>query len=169
MESGVLTASMINTGINCFGGSLERNSGNSTIGSNYKLYFHKKGEQGFHGNQYVRTVRLDKIGGEIKSVTKFAGKTLGIAQVGIGAYEDYLDYQGQGQTYGYNMVRAVGECAGAWAGAEVGAYIGAQVGGLFYGVGAVPGAIIGGAVGGFCGALWGGDSGGQLIDYVYGK
>lgn len=169
VESGVLTASMINTGINCFGGSLERNSGNSTIGSNYKLYFHKKGEQGFHGNQYVRTVRLDKIGGEIKSVTKFAGKTLGIAQVGIGAYEDYLDYQGQGQTYGYNMVRAVGECAGAWAGAEVGAYIGAQVGGLFYGVGAVPGAIIGGAVGGFCGALWGGDSGGQLIDYVYGK
>ena len=78
VEKAFAVGSTINTGIDCFGRSLEKNSGNSTIGSNVRLYFHKDSERGFYGNQYVRTIKLTKIGGYVTKVTGPIGKIMDV-------------------------------------------------------------------------------------------
>ena len=73
-------AAGINTFADCVGISLKRNSGNSTISSNGKLYFHAAGQRGFYGNQYVSATKLTTIGRRITKFTGPVGKTLdGIA------------------------------------------------------------------------------------------
>ena len=44
-------AETANTVVGSVGSSMKNNGGNSTWGSNYKIYWHAQGEQGFYGNQ----------------------------------------------------------------------------------------------------------------------
>ena len=55
-------AETVNTITDNVGSSLKNHGGNSTWGSNYKIYWHAKDEQGFYGNQYVKTIKLAKLG-----------------------------------------------------------------------------------------------------------
>ena len=156
-----------NTVVGSVGSSLKNNAGNSTWGSNYKLYWHAKGEQGFYGNQYVKTMNLVNIGRSITKYTGIAGKVVN----GIDIYYGYKEDESQ---IGYYTLRAgasaaggyVGGLAGVWAGGLAGAKIGAIVGTWFGVAGAVPGAIIGGAIGGAFlseGGSWGGEKAFELL------
>ena len=157
-----------NTVVGSVGSSLKNNGGNSTWGSNYKIYWHAKGEQGFYGNQYVKTIKLAKLGIGIHNVTGIAGYLIDIHDV-------YNGYQLDGNQFGYNAVRAtagavggeLGSSIGIWAGGLAGVKMGAIVGTWFGGVGAVPGSIIGGAVGGFLFSKWGSLIGKTVIDKIY--
>ena len=150
-ENILAIAAEINTITDCFGTSLKKNSGNTTLGSNGKLYYHVAGQRGFYGNQYVSTVRLVHVGKVITKATGSVGKVLD----GISIYDGYKQDRNQ---IGYNTVRAVADVAGGWAGAVAGLKIGASIGSLFGGVGAIPGAVIGSTVFGIIGAYGGGNN-----------
>ena len=150
-ENILAIAAEINTITDCFGTSLKKNSGNTTLGSNGKLYYHVAGQRGFYGNQYVSTVRLVHVGKVITKATGSVGKVLD----GISIYDGYKQDRNQ---IGYNTVRAVADVAGGWAGAVAGLKIGTSIGSLFGGVGAIPGAIIGSTVFGIIGAYGGGNN-----------
>lgn len=163
----------INTVADCLGMSLKKNSGNSTIGSNGKLYFHSSDQRGFNGNQYVKTIRMSNVGSSIVKYTGNATKIFGIYDIVNGAITDYNDYEIYSYTNGYNTVRATSGFAGGWMGAAIGAKIGAKsgcfIGVYFEGVGAIPGTIIGGFVGGVIGAFGGSEIGENSVDYIYSK
>ena len=150
-ENILAIAAEINTITDCFGTSLKKNSGNTTLGSNGKLYYHVAGQRDFYGNQYVSTVRLVHVGKVITKATGSVGKVLD----GISIYDGYKQDRNQ---IGYNTVRAVADVAGGWAGAVAGLKIGASIGSLFGGVGAIPGAVIGSTVFGIIGAYGGGNN-----------
>ena len=150
-ENILAIAAEINTITDCFGTSLKKNSGNTTLGSNGKLYYHVAGQRGFYGNQYVSTVRLVHVGKVITKATGSVGKVLD----GISIYDGYKQDRNQ---IGYNTVRAVADVAGGWAGAVAGLKIGTSIGSLFGGVGAIPGAVIGSTVFGIIGAYGGGNN-----------
>ena len=150
-ENILAIAAEINTITDCFGTSLKKNSGNTTLGSNGKLYYHVAGQRGFYGNQYVSTVRLVHVGKVITKATGSVGKVLD----GISIYDGYKQDRNQ---IGYNTVRAVADVAGGWAGTVAGLKIGTSIGSLFGGVGAIPGAIIGSTVFGIIGAYGGGNN-----------
>lgn len=144
-ENILAIAAEINTITDCFGTFLKKNSGNTTLGSNGKLYYHVAGQRDFYGNQYVSTVRLVHVGKVITKATGSVGKVLD----GISIYDGYKQDRNQ---IGYNTVRAVADVAGGWAGAVAGLKIGTSIGSLFGGVGAIPGAVIGSTVFGIIGA-----------------
>ena len=150
-ENILAIAAEINTITDCFGTSLKKNSGNTTLGSNGKLYYHVAGQRDFYGNQYVSTVRLVHVGKVITKATGSVGKVLD----GISIYDGYKQDRNQ---IGYNTVRAVADVAGGWAGAVAGLKIGTSIGSLFGGVGAIPGAVIGSTVFGIIGAYGGGNN-----------
>ena len=155
-------AAGITTFANCIGNSLKRNSGNSTISSNGKFYWHAAGERGFYGNQYVNTTKLTTVGKRITKVTSPIGHTL----EGIDIYDSYKQ---DGYQIGYNTARATADVAGGWAGAAAGLKIGTSIGSMFGGVGAIPGAIIGGAVGGIIGTYGGSWIATSSVDMIYGR
>ena len=150
-ENILAIAAEINTITDCFGTFLKKNSGNTTLGSNGKLYYHVAGQRDFYGNQYVSTVRLVHVGKVITKATGSVGKVLD----GISIYDGYKQDRNQ---IGYNTVRAVADVAGGWAGAVAGLKIGTSIGSLFGGVGAIPGAVIGSTVFGIIGAYGGGNN-----------
>ena len=150
-ENILAIAAEINTITDCFGTSLKKNSGNTTLGSNGKLYYHVAGQRDFYGNQYVSTVRLVHVGKVITKATGSVGKVLD----GISIYDGYKQDRNQ---IGYNTVRAVADVAGGWAGAVAGLKIGTSIGSLFGGVGAIPRAVIGSTVFGIIGAYGGGNN-----------
>ena len=150
-ENILAIAAEINTITDCFGTSLKKNSGNTTLGSNGKLYYHVAGQRDFYGNQYVSTVRLVHVGKVITKATGSVGKVLD----GISIYDGYKQDRNQ---IDYNTVRAVADVAGGWAGAVAGLKIGTSIGSLFGGVGAIPGAVIGSTVFGIIGAYGGGNN-----------
>ncbi|MBO1363511.1 hypothetical protein JHU38_06965 [Prevotella sp. A2931] len=158
-------AAGISTFANCIGMSLKRNSGNSTISSNGKFYWHVAGERGFYGNQYVNTTKLTTVG---KRITKVTGP-VNIAMSGYDLYEGYQLDGGQIKTVGYNTARATADVAGGWAGVAAGLKIGTSIGSMFGGVGAIPGAIIGGAVGGIIGTYGGSWIATSSVDMIYGR
>ena len=155
-------AAGITTFANCIGNSLKRNSGNSTISSNGKFYWHAAGERGFYGNQYVNTTKLTTVGKRITKVASPIGHTL----EGIDIYDSYKQ---DGYQIGYNTARATADVAGGWAGAAAGLKIGTSIGSMFGGVGAIPGAIIGGAVGGIIGTYGGSWIATSSVDMIYGR
>ena len=162
----------MNTILGGIGTSLKKHGGNSTWGSNRKIYWHSAAQRGFYGNQHVKTIRLSTTG---KSITKVAGPVgigLNVSQLGVGAYADYQNYQSYGYTDGYNTVRATADVAGGWAGGAAGAILGAKAGAAvgvwFGGVGVVPGTIVGGAIGGVVGTFGGGWLGTRTVDIIYG-
>ena len=161
-ENILAIAAEINTITDCFGTSLKKNSGNTTLGSNGKLYYHVAGQRGFYGNQYVSTVRLVHVGKVITKATGSVGKVLD----GISIYDGYKQDRNQ---IGYNTVRAVADVAGGWAGAVAGLKIGTSIGSLFGGVGAIPGAVIGSTVFGIIGAYGGGKLATCSVDNIYGR
>ena len=161
-ENILAIAAEINTITDCFGTSLKKNSGNTTLGSNGKLYYHVAGQRGFYGNQYVSTVRLVHVG---KVITKATGP-VGIVLDGISIYDGYKQDRNQ---IGYNTVQAVADVAGGWAGAAAGLKIGTSIGSLFGGVGAIPGAVIGSTVFGIIGAYGGGKLATCSVDIIYGR
>ena len=158
------TAALINTIFDGLGKSLKNNSGESTFGSNNRLYWHGENGHGFYGNQYVSTVRLAHIGNRVSKVTGYVG-------LALDGMEIYNGYQLDGARFGYHSVRATASVASKWAGASTGAWfgakVGAMVGGCFGGVGAVPGAIVGGAVGGMIGSECIGELGEMAFDRIY--
>ena len=161
-------AAGITTFANCIGNSLKRNSGNSTISSNGKFYWHAAGERGFYGNQYVNTTKLTTVG---KRITKVTGP-VNIATSTYDLYEGFQLDGGQIKTVGYNTARATADVAGGWAGAAAGAALGAAAGAAvgvsFGGVGAIPGSIIGGAIGGVVGTVGGSWLGTEIVNIIYG-
>lgn len=161
-ENILAIATEINTITDCFGISLKKNSGNSTLGSNGKLYYHTTGQRGFYGNQHVSAVRLVHVGKVVTKATGSAGKVLD----GMSVYGGYKQDQNQ---IGYNTVRAVADIAGGWVGAAAGLKVGTSIGSLFGGVGAIPGAVIGGTVGGIIGAYGGGWLATSSVDIIYGR
>ena len=161
-ENILAIAAEINTITDCFGTSLKKNSGNTTLGSNGKLYYHVAGQRDFYGNQYVSTVRLVHVGKVITKATGSVGKVLD----GISIYDGYKQDRNQ---IGYNTVRAVADVAGGWAGAVAGLKIGTSIGSLFGGVGAIPGAVIGSTVFGIIGAYGGGKLATCSVDNIYGR
>ncbi len=152
-----------NTVVGSVGSSLKNNGGNSTWGSNYKIYWHAKGEQGFYGNQYVSTTKLSAIGCEISKVAGPMGKLINGVNIVYGAYLDLRNYQSYGYSNGYNTVRSLSSLACSFIGAKAGFAIGTWLGGI----GAIPCAIIGGAIGGVAGSLGGSMLGGYVTDYFY--
>ena len=166
-------ASYTNTFIDSFGKGLERYSGNSTYGSNGKVYWKKSTQRPFVRNQYVTTQRLTTIGCKITSKTGTAGSVILGVQIVHGLVQDGMDYNHNGYTYGYNTVRATVSFGCAWVGMEVGlrlgSHLGGAIGGLFGGVGAIPGSIAGAAIVGSAGAYWGGKAGEKAVDWLYGK
>ena len=110
--------------------SLKSHSGNSTIGSSGKVYWHGGGQRGFYENQYVSTTRLTSVG---RAITKHTGPI----GWGITGYEIYDGFAQDGLAVGYNTVRAsasaVGGWTGGWAGLEAGAMIGGSIGVSFFG------------------------------------
>ncbi len=166
-------AETANTVVGSVGSSMKNNGGNSTWGSNYKIYWHAQGEQGFYGNQYVSTTKLSAIGSRISDVTVPVGRLINGGNIAYGAYLDLRDYLSNGYTDLYNTVRAAAASLGGWGGAEAGVFLGAEAGAsfgsLFGGVGAIPGAIIGGVVFGVIGSSYGSQFGGTLIDNAYGR
>ena len=150
-ENILAIAAEINTITDCFGTSLKKNSGNTTLGSNGKLYYHVAGQRDFYGNQYVSTVRLVHVGKVITKATGSVGKVLD----GISIYDGYKQDRNQ---IGYKTVRAVADVAGGWAGAVAGLKIGTSIGSLFGGVGAIPEAVIDSTVFGIIGAYGGGNN-----------
>lgn len=161
-------AETANTVVGSVGSSMKNNGGNSTWGSNYKIYWHAKGEQGFYGNQYVSTMKLTNIGRRISKYTGVIGKF-------TDGFDMYYGYKEDGSQIGYHTLRAaagaaggyVGGVAGVWAGGLAGAKIGAIVGSWFGVAGAVPGAIIGGAIGGVFLSEGGSWVGKETIDRLY--
>lgn len=151
----------INNSFGIPGSSLYENAGKSTVGSNWKYYWHSAGERGFYGNQYVSTKSLSKVG---RGVTKVTGP-VGMALGGVDAYVGYLK---DGEQIGYNTIRATADFAGGWAGAALGVKIGGVIGSGFGGVGAIPGAVIGGVVFGVAGSFGGSWIGTTGVDYIYG-
>lgn len=154
-----------NTVLNGIGASLKRHGGNSTIGSNGKVYWHGGVQRGFYGNQHVSTMRLTSVG---RAITKHTGPI----GWGITGYEIYDGFAQDGLAVGYNTVHAsasaVGGWTGGWAGLEAGAMIGGSIGVSFGGVGAVPGAVIGGIIGGVGGAFGGSAVSEFAVDKMYG-
>ena len=155
----------MNTILGGIGISLKKHGGNSTWGSNRKIYWHATAQRGFYGNQYVKTIRLGQIGKGITKVTSPMGKLLD-------GYEIYRGYKLDGSQIGYNTVRATADVAGSWAGGAAGAILGAKAGAAvgvwFGGVGVVPGTIVGGAIGGVVGTFGGGWLGTRTVDIIYG-
>ena len=171
---GVLTvAAGVNTVIDGIGTSLKKNAGNSTIGSNGRFYWHAANQQGFYGNQYVRTIRLSKVGSSITKWTGSIGKVLNAGQIVIGGYTDYQDYVNYGYTNGYNTIRATADVASGWAGAAAGGALGmkagAAIGVWFGGGGILPGTIIGGAIGSIAGSFGGSWIETGAVDGLYGR
>ena len=164
-------AANLNTFIDGAGASMKENGGNSTFGSNYRLYWHTANERGFYGNQYVRTVRVTNIGEQIIKTTGVVCKGVDGFTILNGFVLDIQDYQ-MGYTNGYNTVHATAGTIGGWAGAKVGATLGAKVGasiGLYLGgVYTVPATIVCGAAGGILGSLGGNWLGTQTTDIIYG-
>ena len=156
-------AETVNTITDNVGSSLKNHGGNSTWGSNYKIYWHAKGEQGFYGNQYVSTTKLSAIGCELSKVAGPMGKLINGVNIVYGAYLDLHNYQSYGYSNGYNTVRSLSSLAFSFIGAKAGFAIGTWLGGI----GAIPGAIIGGAIGGVAGSLGGSMLGGYVTDYFY--
>ena len=159
---GINAFSNANNAFNSLGKSLKENAGNSTLGNNGKFYWHASGENGFYGNQYVKTAKLANFGSGILRVTGPVGLLLS----GNELYNGYQLDGGDVQTVGYNTVRAMASVAGGWAVGTAGLKIGAAIG---FGLGNVPGSVIGGAVGGFLGTFGGSWFGTNYIDYLYGK
>lgn len=169
-------AGSMNTVLNGVGTSLERNSGNSSWGSNHKFYWHTAGQRGFYGNQYVNATKLTCIGNRITKVAGPMGKFLDGSQIAISAYNDYQDYQYYGYTNCYKTVHTTGDIIGSLAGGRIGilsgtwlgAKAGAGIGSFFGGGGAIPGAIVGGIIFGI-GGSWGGSwIGTETVDSFYG-
>ena len=152
-------AAGITTFANCIGNSLKRNSGNSTISSNGKFYWHAAGERGFYGNQYVNTTKLTTVGKRITKVASPIGHTL----EGIDIYDSYKQ---DGYQIGYNTARATADVAGGLAGAAAGLKVGGFIGGC---IGSIPGSIVGGAVGGIVGTVGGSWLGTGFVDMIYGR
>ncbi len=153
------TAMTINTVIDCAGVSLKQNGGNSTLGSNYKFYFHARGEREFYGNQYVKTIKLTKIGTVINKGTGSVGILLNVNEI-------YMGYEQDGLQIGYNTVKATADVIGGWACATAGLKIGGTIG---FSIGAIPGSIIGGTIGGIAGSFGGSWLGTNIIDAIYEK
>ena len=134
-----------------------------------RFYWHAANQQGFYGNQYVRTIRLSKAGSSITKWTGSIGKFLNAGQIVIGGYTDYQDYV----NYGYNTVRATADVASGWAGAAAGASWGADIGaciGASLGIGGIiGGSIIGGAIGGVAGSFGASWIGTGAVDGLYGR
>ncbi len=149
----------MNTILDGIGTSMKKSSGNSSWGSNRKIYWHATAQRGFYGNQYVKTIRLGQIGKGITKVTSPMGKLLD-------GYEIYRGYKLDGSQIGYNTVRATADVAGSWTGAWAGLRIGGMIGGS---IGAVPGAVIGGIIGGVGGAFGGSYLGTLSVDKAYGR
>ena len=147
-----------NTVLNGIGASLKSHSGNSTIGSSGKVYWHGEGQRGFYGNQHVSTTRLTSVG---RAITKYTGPI----GWGITGYEIYDGLAQDGLAVGYNTVRAsasaVGGWAGGWAGLEAGGGLGSLIGGPI-------GAVIGGIIGGVGGAFGGSSLSEFAVDKMYG-
>jgi RHS repeat-associated protein len=163
---------MIGAGLTVFssiGSSLKNNSGNSTIGSNRKFYWHATGERGFYGNQYVKAYKLTNIGTKITRATSPVGKLYDGYSIVNGVCADFQNYQYYGYSNGYNTVHAAADVAGGWAGALAGAKAGFFIGAYFEGFGAIPGAIIGGAAGGIAGSFGGSLIGTSTVDWIYGR
>lgn len=154
-------AETANTVVGSVGSSLKNHGGNSTWGSNYKIYWHTQGRQGFYGNQYVTTTKLSAIGSRISNVAGPIGHALELYDFGKGIVLDYK----AGYPNGYNTARAAAGIACGYIGAKAGAALGAWFGGF----GAIPGAIIGGAIGWVVGSFGGSMLGEQAIDYIYGR
>ena len=102
-----------NTVLNGIDASLKSHGGNSTIGSNGKVYWHGGGQRGFYGNQYVSTTRLTSVGRTITKYTGPIGIATSIYDIGDGMY---VDYQTTGSLIGYKSVRASASVAGSWVG-----------------------------------------------------
>ena len=157
-------AETVNTITDNVGSSLENHGGNSTWGSNYKIYWHAKSLRGFYGNQYVSATKLSAIGCRISKVTGTIGRAFGLYDFGKGLALDYQVYKA-GYINGYNTIRATASIGCGVIGAKAGAAIGAWFGGI----GAIPGTIIGGTIGGIVGSFGGSMFGEQAIDYIYGR
>ena len=162
----------LNTFIDGTGASLKENGGNSTFGSNHRLYWHTANERGFYGNQYVRTVRVTNIGKCITKATGLMGIAFDVTNISMATYHDYQNYQVYGYYNGYNTFRTTAEALGGWYGAEIGATLGAKagmaIGTCFGGIGVVPATIICGAAGGILGSFGGVWFVDKTTDMIYG-
>lgn len=154
------------SGVNIFGESLKRFSGNSTIGSNGKLYIHSIDERGFYGNQYIRVHKGMNIGNCIAKKASPIGHILN----GYDVFNSYLIdnhiKESQGYTDYYNTVRSSGKWIGGWAGAEVGITIGGEFG---FVIGGPIGAVVGSCALGIGCAFVGDSAVEALINKLYGR
>ncbi len=109
-----------NTWIDCIAFANMEKGGNSTLGSNWKFYFHKEGTRGSYGNQYVtRTIKLAERGAYFSKYTKAWGP-VGLAlnsgkMLGAGM-ADYNQYQKTGEVNLDNTIEAATEITVSWAG-----------------------------------------------------
>lgn len=154
-------AANLNTFIDGAGASMKENGGNSTFGSNYRLYWHTANERGFYGNQYVRTTKIVYIGGRITKATGPVGFVMSTYDL----YESYQLDGGQIQTVGYNTIRTTADIAGGWVGGWAGLKLGESIGAS---LGGIPGAVIGGVIVGIGGSLGGSVIGTFSVDKAYG-
>jgi RHS repeat-associated protein len=146
--------------VNNFGSTLNKNAGNSTVGSNGHFYWHSGMERGFYGNQYVSTMSLAKFGRGITKVTGPIGVALSFSEI----YEGYQQDKG----VGYNTVHASADVGGGYVGGALGLYsfteVGAAIGAPF-GPG---GMIVVGFIGATLGSIVGSYCATQITDRCYG-
>ena len=150
-------ARRVEDGREYFASSLKENSGNARIGSNGKIYSETEIGGVFHGNQYVSTKSLAKIG------AKWGKGTLavGLAFTGLHVYDAYHK---DGNSVGHNTKVAVAEETGSWAGAFAGAKLCAAIGFTVGSVVPVIGNTAGTIAGGIIGACLGSYGGEKLMD-----
>ena len=154
------------TTLNCVGSSLKDHGGNSTWGSNFKFYWHAKGEQGFYGNQYVSTVRLANVGKFITKYTSNINKLSNAYKVSRGVITDFQNYSQYGYTDAHNTIQAISDGICSWGGSAAGA----QVGGLIFAPLGPLGVCVGVAAFGIVGDYIGNNYFSPFVmDKIYGK
>lgn len=151
--------SAFGNGSNTVGGvatAFQKEHANSRIGTNGIFYIGADGKRPFYGNQYVSTYSMKKIGNRVS-------RGLNVISFGCGVYDFCQGVQADGNTIGYNTIRAVVTDVGTWAGSYAGALAGAKFGGSIGCLAPPWGPILGGVIGGVVGGI----GANLLIDEFY--
>lgn len=161
--SGSIWGTAVGNGGNAVGGvatAFQKEHANSRISSNGHFYMGMDGKRPFYGNQYVSTYSMKTIGNRVS-------RGLGFISFGSGIYDFYQGVQADGNTVGYNAIRAVVTDVGGYVGSNYGTLAGIWLGtkcGASFGCCTPPwGPIIGGAIGGIAGGI----GANWLIDECY--
>jgi len=173
-KNGIALANGFNSAVSMGGGGGGADGDVPDFGSSSRRGSTSAAAKSRYARRYGKMATARRFGGLGKygKGLKWGGRALGVAGLGLDAYNQYQSNQesgmGTGENVGKTATSTAAKGVGAWAGAKGGAAAGAAIGALFGGVGAVPGAFIGGLLGGI-GGYFVGDKVGEGINSTWGK